>query len=532
MEAVKNAKATGKFIYPPLIVLMLIQIGTSWDNANVSVSTKNLILTLHASMGDIQLANMVYSLCAGAFMIAGGMLGIIIGWKKNLRIGIILAVIGEVLLVSSPNMAVFTWGGRLLVGLGASFMIPSVLGLVPGIYKGKDRVFAFGAIGAAIGIAAAVGPIVAGFLIDRFGFRIGFGVLAVYFAVMFAGSFFIPNVALSEKRLKLDVAGLIVAVIGLFLFLIGLSRISVWGLITPINAPFTIFGISPCLPLVILGIIVLIILLAMEKKIEEKNGGALLPSSFLKSPQVRAGLLASVAVFLFFGVKVMLVNPYLQVVGGFSAMETGIASICFGLPMFLVSLGIPKYCSTVHPKTILRVGYVFLAVSVLPMAFSLETNGVNPWMYFGMLLAGIGQGTLSAQASNVVALAVNERDAQQSGGIQATARNIGQAMSVAILGMVLLFTINSNFDSQVAKDKLISPQVRMTQEATHVSFMGDEDFLKSLSSIDMTKAEQDELVQINAKARVDSTRTAFYVLGILTILGIFTTGGVKIAKKQ
>ena len=49
----------------------------------LSVATNALISALHASMNDIQLANMVYSLCAGAFMVAGGMLGIIIGWKKN-----------------------------------------------------------------------------------------------------------------------------------------------------------------------------------------------------------------------------------------------------------------------------------------------------------------------------------------------------------------------------------------------------------------------------------------------------------------
>jgi len=155
METVLKQKK--QMIYLPLIVLMFTQIGTSGDNAVLSVATNALISALHASMNDIQLANMVYSLCAGAFMVAGGMLGIIIGWKKNFRIGVILAIIGELMLAISTNVVMFTWGGRLLVGLGASFMIPSVLGLIPGIYSGKERVFAFGAIGAATGIAAAAG---------------------------------------------------------------------------------------------------------------------------------------------------------------------------------------------------------------------------------------------------------------------------------------------------------------------------------------------------------------------------------------
>lgn len=272
--------------------------------------------------------------------------------------------------------------------------------------------------------------------------------------------------------------------------------------------------------------------MAIEKRIEAKNGCALIPASFLNTPQVRAGLVASATVFLFLGGIVMLVNPYLQVVGGFSAVQTGIAMISFGLPMFLASMGIPKYFPAVHPRTILLIGYIVLAVSVIPMAVSLRANGVTMWMYIGMILSGLGQGFLSAQASNVVALAVNERDAQQSGGIQATARNVGQAIGVAILGMVMIFTINSNLDHQMVKDKLISPQIRTEQEAKHVSFMGDEAFIKSLGSNSMTQKEQDELVRINAVAREDSTKTAFYILGIISILGILTIPGVKITKKQ
>lgn len=530
METVQKQKK--QMLYLPLIVLMFTQIGTSGDNAVLSVATNALISALQASMNDIQLANMVYSLCAGAFMVAGGMLGIIIGWKKNFRIGVILAIIGEVMLAISTNVVMFTWGGRLLVGLGASFMIPSVLGLIPGIYSGKERVFAFGAIGAATGIAAAAGPIVAGFLLDAFGFRIAFGALAVYFFLILIGSMAIPEVERSAKKLKMDVRGTIVAAIGLFLFLIGISKISVWGLITPLQAPFTLFGISPSLPLALLGIVILAFLIVMEKSIEQKNGCALLPSSFLKSAQVRAGLFASAIVFLYLGGTVMLVNPYLQVVGGFNAVQTGVAMICVGAPMFVASMGVPKYAAQVHPKTILRIGYILLAASVIPMAFSLQEHGVSIGMYIGLIIAGIGQGMLSAQASNVVALAVNERDAQQSGGIQATARNVGQAIGVAVLGMVMIFTINANLGSSMEKDTLLCASLVQQEEAKNVSFMSDEAFIASLSDLTMKPQEQQELVHLNAQARMHSTQYALYVLGILSLVCIFSTGGITITKKE
>ena len=136
----------------PILVLILAQMGTSGDNGALSLAATALTTDLGATVADIQLANMVYSLMAGAFMIAGGMMGTIIGWKKNFRMGALMCAAGEVVLAMAPNMAVFIWGGRTLVGFGASFMIPSVLGLVPKIYHGKNRVLAFGCIGAASGV--------------------------------------------------------------------------------------------------------------------------------------------------------------------------------------------------------------------------------------------------------------------------------------------------------------------------------------------------------------------------------------------
>lgn len=130
-----------KFICIPLLILMCTQIGASGDNAVLSISTSSLIFALHATMNDIQLANLIYSLCAGAFMIGGGRLGIIIGWKKRFRIDTGILIVGEFVLATVNSMA-FIWGGRCLVGVGASLLIPL-------IYTGRDRIFAFGAVGAA-----------------------------------------------------------------------------------------------------------------------------------------------------------------------------------------------------------------------------------------------------------------------------------------------------------------------------------------------------------------------------------------------
>lgn len=151
-------------------------------------------------------------------------------------------------------------------------------------------------------------------------------------------------------------------------------------------------------------------------------------------------------------------------------------------------------------------------------------------MYVGLAIAGAGQGMVSAQASNVVAVAVNERDAQQSGGIQATARNVGQAIGVALLGMVMIFTITSDISGQVSHDDKISNQVAVAEESKTYSFLSDQNFEKTISDIQMSEVEKQESMHINAEARIHSTSKALYVLGFIAVLCLFTTPGIKKVK--
>ena len=116
--------------YGPLAVLALAQIGTSSDSAAMNLATASLVSALGATLDDIQVATTLFSLIAGAFMIAGGLVGITIGLRRALRIGLIMAVVGEVVAALSPNIFVFTWGGRVIMGLGACLITPSILGLV------------------------------------------------------------------------------------------------------------------------------------------------------------------------------------------------------------------------------------------------------------------------------------------------------------------------------------------------------------------------------------------------------------------
>ena len=102
-------------------------------------------------------------------------------------------------------------------------------------------------------------------------------------------------------------------------------------------------------------------------------------------------------------------------------------------------------------------------------------------------------------------------------------RNVGQAVGVALLGAVLLFGITSMVRDGAAADTALSSQVRGDLATMSVNLGSNEEFEKQLQSIPMTDAERQELVQIDARARSESTRTAYAVGGVIVLLGLLTT---------
>lgn len=527
-QLTSQSESATRFRIFPVVTLILAQMGTSGDNGALAIATSALTTQLHANMASIQLSNMMYPLIAGSFMVAGGFIGTLFGWKRTFRTGTVLCAIGELISALSPNIDVFNWGGRTFVGLGASLLIPSVLGLIPKIYRGSQRTLAFGCVGAAAGGFSSFLPLVLGIIMGLSGFRVVYGVLAAYFVMLLLLSFRLPKITKTEVNHKFDTLGVTLAAIGFFLVLFGLSRISAWGLAKAFpQAPFTVFGLSPAIPLVVLGTVVLVVLGIVEKGVEERNGVALLPQSFLKTPQVLAGLYAWLITFLFLGVQGILMGPYLQLVAGWSPAKVGVISVLSGLPTIVVAIGLPRLLPKANPKRVIQLGYVVMIAALFIRSFSITLHGAIDWLVFvGTIVTGIGVGLINSQASNVVTLAVNERDASQSGGVQGVARNIGQALGVGILGAVLLFGITANVGNAVRQSNVISPEVANAVTSKSITLVGDRQFEQEIADVNATPAEKAELVKINAQERYDVTRSAYIVAAAIVAFGLFTTRGI------
>ena len=402
---------------------------------------QELVGALGATVADVQMANLAYSLVAGSCMIAGGMIGVVVGWGKTLRIGLALAILGEAVVVTATSMDVFTWGGRFLVGLGASFITPSVLGLIPALYEGHARATAFGFVAAASAVSALV-PIPFGILLDAAGFRVTFGVIALYFLGVLISTRFLPKLPKPDAGMSIDGVGIGLAAGGLALLLLGIARVSTWGVFEPLpGCPFTVFGIAPTL---------------------------------------------------------------------------------------LCAMLVPKLLKTVRPRLVIRIGYGLVIAGVCSMALSLEPHGVTPLLFVSTSLVGAGLGIANSQANNAVASVVDPVAAQQSGGIQGTARNIGMALGTAVMGSLLLVAVGIGAAMQLDALEGVAPESLAAIEGTGVSFADDAAYEALANGAGSQGDEAAAVVETLASARCDAARASMFVLaGIVALAFVGTRSIVK-----
>ncbi|EGT5658120.1 MFS transporter [Citrobacter braakii] len=515
-----GSKNKGTMMWLPLIVVCVAQIGTSGDNSVLSMSTNEFISKLDASMDQVQLANIVYSLLAGALMVFGGMLGIAKGFKRIFMTGAALCAGGEALAVISPDMDVLVWGARSLTGFGAALMIPSVLGIIVSLYEGTERAVAFGGVGAATGFAAVIMPIGAGLIMDLSGYQAAFSIMSVWFIVVFIAAWkIIPDI--KPAQMRVDYAGTMLASLGLLAFIIGCSKISLWGVITPMEAPFTVFGLSPALPLALLGVVIMASTMLIEKRIEARHGAALIPQSFIRTRQVRNGLYVTGLIFAVFGAAFFVTLSWIMVVAGKSGIETGLSMAVMAVPMIVLSLGIPKKASHLSPRTVVLASTGMIIAGTVLMLNSLLPDGFEPvQMYLGLALLGAGQGGYSSQSAMIVASALNPRDAAQSGGLQCSARNVWQAAGVAIIGAVLLFSSTAIFKTRIESSNVTGVVKEYVARTPVHGFMANSAMADKLRKIGATPGDTEKALSIYKATRIESARWAFWSLVIFVVLHI------------
>src|SRR4029077_4306166 len=158
------------------------------DTSIMNVSLSSVVKDLGTNISDLQAAIALEALVSAAFILISSKIGDIFGRKRAYVLGLLGYAVGAISMTLSQSLGPIIVFWAVVGGLGASLLLPAMQSLIHGNFQGAMQRRAYALVGAAAAIAAAVGPLVGGFITTYLSWRVAFGGEVVIIAIVLVGS--------------------------------------------------------------------------------------------------------------------------------------------------------------------------------------------------------------------------------------------------------------------------------------------------------------------------------------------------------
>jgi MFS family permease len=452
----------------PIAIFASAQFVMVLDSSVMNVSISQIVADLDTTIQGVQLAITAYTLVMAAFMLAGAKLGDILGRDRTFAIGLAIYGVGSLTTALSPNLTVLLIGWSLVEGLGAALVIPAIVSLIAGTYGGKERALAFGIVGGVAGAAIAAGPLIGGWVTTEFSWRYVFAAETVVVVGILVLRRRLGSSPALEPRPGFDVVGVVLSALGLGLAVYGILKSSEWGWVFPRGAltiggtEITPFGFSAVPFLILAGLGCLAAFAVWEERSDREGRDTLLDRSLLRIVPLRAGLTTLLMQQLILLGTFFVLPVYLQVVLGLDAFETGKRLFPMSVTMFLAAMAGPRLAAGIAPKRVAQAGLLALVIASIVLFSTIDVELNEAGFAVALSIFGIGAGLLLSQLGNVIMSSVDPSKANEAGGLQGTAQNLGASLGTALIGSVLIAALTSGLVTRVEQNPAVPPPVRET----------------------------------------------------------------------
>lgn len=414
------------------------------DTTIVNVAIPSIQTGLGASYSSIQWIIAGYSLTFALFLITGGRLGDIFGYRRLFLVGIAGFIVASLWSGLAPSTATLI-AARLLQGFFAAMMVPQILSLIQIMYTNSDERAGVSAFyGALAGIATVGGPIIGALLIAGNVFGLGWRTIFLVnlpvgvFAIVL-GWLYLPD-AKSPHPLKLDLAGVALVVLAMLLLMYPLiqGRELDWP-------AWTFASMAASVP-------VFVVFAYSQIWKEKRDGSPLVVPGFFTRRSFVAGVALSGSFFAIVTGFFLTFTLFLQIGLGYSALKAGLTGIPF-------SLGVSVAAGMSGPVLVPRFGRNIITAGPLTMAagFALFIwtinrfgGAVTPYELIpAQLISGIGMGFVVASVYPFILAEVPIKDAGSASGIINAIGQIGGAIGVAVIGVIFFGLIATQSTTSV-----------------------------------------------------------------------------------
>jgi len=407
-------------------VLLATVLGSSMamlDATVVNVALPTIGRDLNASLGGLQWTVTGYTLSLSAFILLGGSLGDRLGRRRIFVIGVVWFALASALCGLAPSIVVLN-AARVLQGIGGALLTPGSLAIIQATFAPDDRPRAVGAWSGLGGVAAAIGPVLGGWLVQAVGWPSIFFLNLPLGAVVVAVALrHVPETMDTSVRGRFDVAGAVLTALALAGITYAL-----------IEAPETKSKVG----VIIAGLIgaasaVGFVIIERRRTKAPDKITPMLPLDVFASRQFTVINVVTFLVYGAFGGLLFLLVIQLQVVAGFSPLKAGSALLPVTLLMLTLSARAGALAQRVGPRWLLTIGLVCLALGMALMTrIGLHASYVADVLP-AVLVFGLGLTMVVAPLTATVLASADVRHAGVASGVNNAVARAAGLVAVAAL---------------------------------------------------------------------------------------------------
>lgn len=485
------------------MAMFVLVVDTSLMNVSISAVVDDLDTTVSSVQGAIALE----ALISAAFILISSKVGDLIGRRRAYVLGLTAYAIGALAMTLAQSLAVIIVFWAIIGGLGASLLLPAMQALIHGNFQGSAQKKTYALVGASAAIAAAVGPLLGGFVTTYLSWRVGFLVEVLIIAVVLSRIGLVRDVPYTGDR-RVDVVGAALSVVGMGGVVLG---ILVWQ-----------EGGEFVGALIAIGALALWALTRWLARRHRDGKVTLLDPDLFRLPHFRIGISQQMLQQITLGGAMIALPIFLQIKLEYDALEAGLSLAPLSLSMFAIAMLAGRKARNRRPATMVRTGFALSAVGMV-LIVPIVPEATSGWYLVApLMIAGAGLGLLVSQLNNFTLAPIEEERVSEAAGVNSAAGSFGLSFGLAMAGGILLATLAVSFTNMTEGSKVI-PTAQQQQIADAL-----EDDAQVVSNTQIEKitagepeAIQDEVVRINTDANDRSLQVALLVPILASLLGLF-----------
>lgn len=508
----------------PLIIIVLAQLQMAFNINALPVSIGPIAADLDAPATAISTALVYYSLFVAAFVMLGAKLGKIIGERRVFQVSALVHGASMAWMAVATDTASMNYA-QILSGIAAAALVPTLVVLIAASYQGKQQAQAFGILASIPAVASGIAFIVAGYIATALSWRYSFGLLAILSIVVFILSFRLTKVPRTTV-LNIDFIGVVLSAAAIAFILIGFNNLNEWGFLwaTP-NAPFNLLGLSPVPFFIIFGIVLGHSFFRWSHRRVAAKKTPLLALEVLDSSEEKNTVLAFLVAGALGTAVSFLIPIYIQFVQDQTPLFTAIAIVPYTLVVALAAIFSVRLYDRFTPRWLGIICFILVAIGSVFVGFSIANEWGTPLVILGLMILGLGEGTMLTLLFNVLVSSSPKKFAGDVGALRGVANNVSSALGAAFAGVVAVGLLGVVVASLLNVSGL--PQsVRTEFNFDDVDFVTNAQLKETLSKMNASPEQVAEAVRINEEARLRSLRATFILIAAVSLLALFPAAGL------